>query len=75
MKDEIVFKDKYVGWNGFKGETWKKEINVSDFIDANYKEYRGDDSFLVSKSNFFFSFFHPYQLKLQYVVKSNVDYG
>ena len=50
MKDEIVFKDKYVGWNDFKGETWKKEINVSDFIDANYKEYRGDDSFLVSKS-------------------------
>ena len=50
MKEEIVYKDKYVGWNGFKGETWKKEINVSDFIDSNYKEYRGDDSFLVGKS-------------------------
>lgn len=34
----------------FKGKTWKEEINVSDFIDANYKEYRGDDSFLVGKS-------------------------
>ena len=31
----------------FKGETWKKEINVSDFIDNNYKEYKGDDSFLA----------------------------
>ena len=34
----------------FKGEDWKNEINVSAFIDANYKEYRGDDSFLVGKS-------------------------
>ena len=34
-------------YKGFKGETWKKEINVSDFIDNNYKEYKGDDSFLV----------------------------
>ena len=37
-------------WKGFKGEEWKKEINVSAFIDANYKEYRGDDSFLAGKS-------------------------
>lgn len=34
-------------YKGFKGETWKKEINVSDFIDNNYKEYKGDDSFLA----------------------------
>lgn len=40
--------EKY--WKGFKGEVWKNEINVSDFIDNNYKEYRGDDSFLVGKS-------------------------
>jgi len=37
-------------WKGFKGEGWKEEINVSAFIDENYKEYRGDDSFLVGKS-------------------------
>ena len=35
---------------GFKGDKWKKEIDVSDFIDNNYKEYRGDDSFLAGKS-------------------------
>ena len=35
---------------GFKGEVWKNEINVSDFIDNNYKEYRGDDSFLTDIS-------------------------
>ena len=48
--EDIVIKDKTNAWSGFKGETWKNEINVSDFIDNNYKEYRGDDSFLAPKS-------------------------
>ncbi len=38
-------------YNGFKGSIWKKEINVSAFIDANYKEYRGGDEFLAKKSS------------------------
>ena len=33
-------------WNKFKGEKWKHEINVEDFILNNYKEYLGDESFL-----------------------------
>ena len=33
-------------WNGFKGDTWRDSIDVSDFIDRNYTEYTGDDSFL-----------------------------
>ena len=33
-------------WNGFKNGAWKDEINVRDFIQTNYKEYVGDDSFL-----------------------------
>lgn len=37
-------------YKGFKGEDWKNEINVSAFIDENYKEYRGDDTFLCGKS-------------------------
>jgi len=37
-------------WKNFKGETWKKEINVSAFIDDNFTEYTGDDSFLQGKS-------------------------
>ncbi|MBR4003025.1 MAG: formate C-acetyltransferase [Clostridia bacterium] len=37
-------------WKGFKKGTWQKEINVSDFILSNYKEYKGDDSFLCGKS-------------------------
>ena len=37
-------------WKDFKGETWKNEINVSDFIDNNYTEYVGDDSFLADIS-------------------------
>ena len=34
-------------WKNFKGEVWKNEINVRDFIQQNYKEYTGDDSFLA----------------------------
>lgn len=37
-------------WHLFKGEKWKNQIDVSDFIDNNYKEYKGDDSFLSAKS-------------------------
>lgn len=33
-------------WDGFKDGLWKKEINTRDFIQKNYTEYRGDDSFL-----------------------------
>ena len=34
-------------WKNFKGEIWKNEVNVADFIKENYHEYKGDDSFLV----------------------------
>ena len=37
-------------WKGFKKGAWQNEINVSDFILSNYKEYKGDDSFLCGKS-------------------------
>ncbi len=33
-------------WNGFKEGVWQDEINVRDFIQQNYTEYKGDDSFL-----------------------------
>ena len=35
-------------WNGFKGGVWQDEINVRDFIQTNYKEYKGDESFLAT---------------------------
>lgn len=34
-------------WSDFKGNLWKKEINVRDFIQNNYTPYTGDESFLV----------------------------
>lgn len=37
-------------WKGFKGDNWKNNIEVEDFIVNNYKEYRGDDSFLCGIS-------------------------
>ena len=34
-------------WRNFKGNLWKENIDVKDFILQNYKEYTGDDSFLT----------------------------
>ncbi len=34
-------------WNGFNKGVWQDEVNVRDFIQQNYKEYKGDDSFLA----------------------------
>ena len=36
-------------WNGFVGGAWQSEINVRDFIQTNYREYTGDDSFLARR--------------------------
>ncbi|MHC5374624.1 formate C-acetyltransferase [Enterococcus sp. LJL120] len=33
-------------WQGFKGGEWEHSVNTRDFIQKNYTEYRGDDSFL-----------------------------
>ncbi|MGM8139699.1 formate C-acetyltransferase [Enterococcus italicus] len=33
-------------WDGFTGGHWQNEINTRDFIQKNYTEYKGDDSFL-----------------------------
>ncbi len=37
----------YTQWEGFEGRIWKDEINVRDFIQKNYKQYEGDESFLT----------------------------
>ncbi len=34
-------------WSGFQGGEWQNEINVRDFIQRNYTEYTGDESFLA----------------------------
>ena len=38
---------EHKNWTGFKSGVWQNEINVRDFIQTNYKEYTGDDSFLA----------------------------
>ena len=35
----------------FKGSNWKHEIDVRDFIQANYVPYQGDESFLTSATD------------------------
>ena len=37
---------EHINWNGFNAGKWQNEINVRDFIQTNYKEYTGDESFL-----------------------------
>ncbi|MCQ2517025.1 MAG: formate acetyltransferase, partial [Saccharofermentans sp.] len=39
-------KTDFPQWNSFEGRLWKEEINVRDFIQSNYTEYAGDESFL-----------------------------
>ncbi|MDY0276595.1 MAG: formate C-acetyltransferase [Acholeplasma sp.] len=34
-------------WDGFKKGRWSETIDVQDFINKNYKEYRGDGDFLA----------------------------
>ncbi len=42
---------KHNNWDGFVGGAWQDEINVRDFIQRNYKEYTGDDSFLAGATD------------------------
>lgn len=34
-------------WDKFEGHLWKEEVNVRDFIQHNYTQYDGDESFLA----------------------------
>lgn len=42
--------NQHESWKGFKGDVWRNEINVRDFIMNNYMPYEGGDSFLVSST-------------------------
>ena len=46
MKEEFID-----AWKGFKAGVWQENIDVADFIKENYKEYKGDDSFLAPISS------------------------
>ncbi len=38
-------------WKGFKGTKWVDEVNVRDFIQNNYTQYEGDESFLAGPTD------------------------
>ncbi|MFT8458002.1 MAG: formate C-acetyltransferase [Liquorilactobacillus ghanensis] len=38
--------DNSTAWEGFKGSQWQEEIDIRDFIQQNFKQYNGDESFL-----------------------------
>ena len=50
MNEESI---KYfeVAWEGFKGVKWQRSIDVANFIEMNYDEYTGDETFLTGKSS------------------------
>ena len=41
----------FAAWEGFKEGKWTKEIDVRNFIQLNYTEYKGDDSFLCGPTD------------------------
>ena len=43
-KEKLVMTN---AWRSFKGVSWTDEVNVRDFIQANYTMYNGDESFLA----------------------------
>ena len=38
----------HINWNGFNPGPWQDEINVRDFIQRNYTEFKGEGNFLAS---------------------------
>lgn len=38
-------------WNDFKKGVWQEKIDVNNFIETNYKEYKGDESFLSGRTD------------------------
>ena len=38
-------------WEGFRGDQWRRAIDVRDFIQTNYTPYLGDDSFLAGPTS------------------------
>ncbi len=42
---------EHKNWTGFVSGSWQDEINVRDFIQRNYTEYKGDSEFLAGATN------------------------
>jgi formate C-acetyltransferase len=45
---EMTGEKSRAAWEGFNEGLWQREINLRDFIQRNYEEYAGDESFLAS---------------------------
>jgi formate C-acetyltransferase len=48
-------------WRNFKGNLWKDEINVRDFIQRNYTPYDGDERFLTGPTEATNTLWHELQ--------------
>ncbi len=40
-----------INYQSFKGEKWRQNIDVADFIKSNYTQYNGDESFLTAATD------------------------
>src|SRR5512133_864109 len=45
--NHIVSNAESPPWRGFKGEAWRTQIRVAEFIQSNYTPYTGDSTFLA----------------------------
>ena len=53
MSPEIlnIEKETPVAWRGFRGDGWREQINVRQFIQDNYTPYSGDAAFLAGPTH------------------------
>lgn len=47
LKEFFIMSEMPNEWQGFRTGRWCNSVNVRDFIQKNYKQYDGDESFLV----------------------------
>ncbi len=77
MKENLFAREEMSkAWQGFKAGNWTKEIDVRDFIQANYDPYKGDESFLAEPTEDTLSLWDEVNGLIQNEVKTrtiNVD--
>ncbi|MDE6142274.1 MAG: formate C-acetyltransferase [Bacilli bacterium] len=59
-------------WRLFKSGNWSETIDVANFIALNYKEYKGDESFLVKSTDSTLSVWHKCEELLKEELKKHV---
>ena len=57
-------------WKDFNGLKWRNSVDVRDFIQNNYTEYRGDDNFLSSPTRRTLNLWNKVEKMIQEEIKT-----